>query len=72
MLKLRLFCIFAFTVITLFGSGCVRKVEVVGTKQTLEEAVKVDPQNVEAYEELGWLYYGNEQLDLAQETWSTP
>jgi ketosteroid isomerase-like protein len=40
MLKLRFFCGFAFAFITLFGSGCVRKVEVAGTKQTLEEAVK--------------------------------
>lgn len=39
MLKLRLFYSFAFAFITLFESGCVRKVEVVGTTQTLEEAV---------------------------------
>lgn len=34
---------------------------------SLEQAVKVDPQSAEAYEELGWLYFGNEQLGLAQE-----
>jgi len=33
----------------------------------LEQATAVDPRNSEAYEELGWLYYGNEQLSLAQE-----
>lgn len=35
---------------------------------SLEEATRVDPENVAAYEEMGWLYYGNEQLSLAQET----
>jgi tetratricopeptide (TPR) repeat protein len=34
---------------------------------SLEEAVKVDPENAEAYEEMGWLYFGNDQLNLAQE-----
>lgn len=34
---------------------------------TLREAIEADPQNVKAYEELGWLYYGNEQLNLAED-----
>jgi protein O-GlcNAc transferase len=34
---------------------------------SLEEAIKVDPESSAAYEEMGWLYYGNEQLNLAQE-----
>jgi tetratricopeptide (TPR) repeat protein len=33
----------------------------------LDKAIQVDQQNSEAYEELGWLYFGNEQLNLAQE-----
>jgi superkiller protein 3 len=34
---------------------------------SLEAAISLDPLNVEAHEELGWLYYGNEQLGLAEE-----
>ncbi|KPL17822.1 MAG: hypothetical protein AMJ92_10885 [candidate division Zixibacteria bacterium SM23_81] len=37
--KFWLICSFTFAFVMLFGNSCVRKVEVVGTKQTLEEAV---------------------------------
>jgi tetratricopeptide (TPR) repeat protein len=33
---------------------------------TLEQAIAVDPQSAEAYDELGWLYYNNEQAALAE------
>jgi tetratricopeptide (TPR) repeat protein len=33
---------------------------------SLEKAIEVDPENIQAYEEMGWLYYGNEQLAEAE------
>jgi superkiller protein 3 len=38
-----------------------------GAIKSLEKAVEIDPENAQAYEEMGWLYFGNDQLNLAQE-----
>jgi tetratricopeptide (TPR) repeat protein len=34
--------------------------------ETLEQAIEVDPQSAAAYDELGWLYYNNDQDAQAQ------